>query len=204
MLDDWCSLHSPDHPLVAMKNHIPTKPPITLNIHGISVSQCTVSAIAAIALEQRNIASLARQDSGSCISGSNGLKSLRDQIILRDLSKDVRAAELLRENIILETKNRLLSLTSLCDTLRTKCLTDNRTCLKIPELLLLLKSELFLTRKELTLRVEILEKIVPEFITVVAADNIVPVCTVRLNLHTSYSVVRQKVAEHVLSESQTM
>ena len=129
---------------------------------------------------------------------------MRDQIILRDQTKEIKTAELLREKNILDAKNRILSLPSLCDTLRSKCLMDNRTCLKISELLRLLVSELFLTRSELSQRLDILKSIIPEFLTVVPADNILPVCTVRLNLQTPYSVVRKKVMAYVLKASHAM
>lgn len=201
-LVDWCSVN-PGNRLISPKgNHIPKKPEFPSNIIQPKASQCTVSSVALIALELRNSLDSSRRNLAPIGTGSGNLNSLREKAILRDQIKQIKEAELVKGKSILDVKNRILSLPSLCDALRSKCLTDNRTCLKTTELMKVLTTELFLTHWELAQRLQILTSIIPEFLTVIPADDVVPVSTVRLNLSAPYGIIRKKVIKYVIMESE--
>ena len=193
-LDEWCSLNPGDHVVAARSNYIPDMPAIT---EATKAPMSTASMITLAASEQKKVLPL----NYTATSGSDGLKYLRDQAVIRDQNKDTRAAEQLKEKNSLDLRNRILSLPTLCDALRSRCLADNRLCLRTSELMHILVSELFLTRQELAQRLSLLSGIIPEFITLVPADDIVPVSTVRLNLQAPYGIVRRKVISYIASVS---
>ena len=184
-----------------VSNHIPLKPDIPSTVVETKAGRCTVSLVASIALNLRNSVDLQRRSLAPMGTGSENLISLREKAILRDQTRQVKEYELSKEKSSLDLRNRILSLPSLCDALRSKCLTANRTCIKTSELMRHLVSELFLTHWELAQRLQILSSIIPEFLTLVPADLIIPVPTVRLNLSAPYGIVRKKVTTYVASES---
>ena len=179
---------------------IPAKPIIATKIEAISkTSKCTVRSLAHEASARRKDIETANRPLSS--NGVDNLETLRERAIMRDKTKDLRAIEELKAKKELDTKNRFSSLPSLCDALRSKCLANNRTCMKTSELMKHLIAELFLTQKELTQRLSILTGIIPEFITMIPADDLVPVSTVRLNLQVPYGAIRKKVLSYVISVS---
>ena len=183
-------------------NHIPPKPELPSTIVQTKAARCTVSSVASIALNLRNSLDLKRRNVAPLGTGSENLISLREKAILRDQTRQVKEDELSKEKSCLDLRSRIISLPSLCDALRSICLAANRTCIKTSELITHLVSELFLTPWELAQRLQILSSIIPEFLTLVPADLIVPVSTVRLNLSAPYGIVRKKVTTYVAMESE--
>lgn len=127
------------------------------------------------------------------------MKLLREKAMMKDKLKEIHAKELEKQKKITDLKNRVISLPSLCDALRSKCLSTNRTSIKKSDLLNMMTTELNLNQRELSERLLMLSQIVPEFITIVPADNIVPISTFRINLSTLYKEVKNKVTTYVSS-----
>jgi hypothetical protein len=197
---EWSLLNPGDQPFVVLASCIPAKPIVSTKVESINrTSKVVLKSLAHEASERRKDIETANKPLGT--NGIDNLEKLRERAIMRDKTKDLRAIEELQAKKILDTKNRFLSLPSLCDALRSKCLANNRTCIKTSDLMRHLITELFLTQKELSQRLSILTGIIPEFITVVPADDLVPVSTVRLNLQVPYGLVRKKVLSYVLSVS---
>lgn len=197
---EWSLLNHGDHPFVVLASCIPAKPIISTKVESINKSSKVIlKSIAHEASERRKDIVTVNKLLGT--NGVDNLEKLRERAIMRDRTKDLRATEELQAKKELDLKNRFLSLPSLCDALRSKCLANNRTCIKTSDLMRHLITELFLTQKELSQRLSILTGIIPEFITVIPADDLVPVSTVRLNLQAPYGIVRKKVLSYVLSVS---
>lgn len=189
--EEWCLASNGESPVAIKASLIPPKPDELQNSVVKKTSTHSVTVVASRALERRNIAELEKQ--AGCVSGVENLSRLREIAITRDKSKDLRAVEELGEKLKLESKNRVASLPSLCDVLRSKCLVANKTRTKTSVLMQHLVSELSLTKKELLLRLHILADVVPEFLIFIPADHIVPVSTIQLNLQAPYGAVRKKI-----------
>jgi hypothetical protein len=197
---EWSQLNPGDQPFVVRASCIPAKPIISTKVESVNrTSKLFLKSLAHEASERRKDIETAKKPLGT--NGIDNLEKLRERAIMRDKTKDLREIEELQAKKVLDTKNRFLSLPSLCDALRSKCLANNRTCIKTSDLMRHLITELFLTQKELSQRLSILTGIIPEFITVVPADDLVPVSTVKLNLQVPYGLVRKKVLSYVVSVS---
>ena len=189
--EEWCSASNGESPVATKASLIPPKPDGLQKSVIKKTSTHSVTVIASMALERRNAAQLDKQS--GCVCGVENLSRLREIAITRDKSKELRAVEELGEKLNLESKNRVASLPSLCDALRSKCLVGNKSRTKTSVLMQHLVSELFLTKKELLSRLHILAEVVPEFLLFIPADHIVPVSTVQLNLQAPYGEVRKKI-----------
>lgn len=189
--EEWCLVSNGESPVAIKASLIPPKPDGLQNSVMKKASTHSVTVIASMALERRNAAHLEKQP--ECVSGVENLSRLREIAITRDKSKELRAVEELEEKLKLESKNRVASLPSLCDALRSKCLVANKSRTKTSVLMQHLVSELFLTKKELLSRLHILAEVVPEFLLFIPADHIVPVSTIQLNLQAPYGEVRKKI-----------
>lgn len=193
----WCLANHGQSFVVVCTSLIPPKPDGIQNSMVKKNPKHSVTVLASMASERRNIAEVENQARGG--SGVDNLCRLREMAILRDQSKELRAVQELEARVKIESKNRILSLPSLCDALRSKCLSANRTHIKTSELVQHLISELSVTKKELLLRLHIIVDVVPEFLTLIPADHIVPVSTVQLHLHVPYGAVRKKVLAYISS-----
>jgi hypothetical protein len=191
----WCLANHGQSRVVVCTSFIPPKPDVLKNSMVKKTPKHSVTVLASMASERRNIAEEENQVRGG--SGVDNLSRLREMAILRDQSKELRAVQELEARVKIESRNRILSLPSLCDALRSKCLSANRTHIKTSELVQHLISELSLTKKELLLRLHIIVDVVPEFLTLIPADHIVPVSTVQLHLHVPYGAVRKKVLAYI-------
>lgn len=194
-MDEWCLLHPNDQRIVAKLTSIPPKPQNQMdNLR----NTCAVSRIALLAEEERH----SLEDSQKTNSLSTGMVSLNESKLLaekRYCNKDLLALQLLNEQNMVTLKNRVVSLPSLCDALRSKCMSTNRTCMKTSDLMHIMTAELFLTKKELMTRLCLLTGIIPEFITILPGDDIVAVSVIRLNLQANYSLIRKKIITYVNS-----
>ena len=195
--EEWCLTNHGDPSAAGNANLIPPKPDGLQHSIVKKATTHSVTLLASLALERRNIAEVENQPRVG--SGVDNLSRLREMAIMRDKSKDLRAIEELEAKVKIESRNRTLSLSSLCDALRSKCLAANRTRIKTSELMQHLTSELSLTKTELLLRLHILADVVPEFLTFVPGDHIVPVSTVQLHLQAPYGAVRKKIVEYISS-----
>lgn len=194
-LDEWCLLNPNDQRIVAKLTSIPPKPQ---NRMDILRNTCAVSKIALLAEEERHNLEVGQKIN----SLSTGMVSLNESKLLaekRYCSKDLLALQLLNQQNMVTLKNRIVSLPSLCDALRSKCMSSNRTCMKTSDLMQIMTAELFLTKKELMNRLCLLTGIIPEFITILPGDDIVAVSVIRLNLQANYSLIRKKIISHVNS-----
>jgi hypothetical protein len=193
-IDEWCFLHPNDSKIVATFTSIPPKP--QNQIENLRKGIC-VSKIALIAEEERHSLEVHKTH-----SSSTGLASLNESKLLaekRFCNKDLLALQLLNQQNIITLKNRILSLPSLCDALRSKCMNANRTSMKTNDLMQTMTSELFLTKKELMNRLCLLTSIIPEFITILPGDDIVAFSVIRLNLQANYGLIRKKIRTYVNS-----
>jgi hypothetical protein len=190
-IDEWCLLHPNDSKIVATFTSIPPKP--HNQIENLRKGMC-VSKIALLAEEERH--SLERHSSSTGLASLNESKLLAEK---RFCNKDILAMQLLNQQNVITLKNRIASLPSLCDALRSKCMNANRTSMKTSDLMQTMTSELFLTKKELMNRLCLLTGIIPEFITILPRDDIVAFSVIRLNLQANYGLIRKKIITYVNS-----
>lgn len=177
-----------------MKSSIPPRPSLISKLAVSKDSRMATSFLAPIIEKVRNESNPSNDDAS--MTGMESLLQLREKAFMRDKSRDLRAAEEMELKKIHDTKERIASLPTLCDALRSKCLGENRTCVKTSELIRNLISELCLSQIELSQRLLMISEIVPEFITVIPADDVVSTSTIRLNLRAPYAPIRRKVIDY--------
>jgi len=159
----------------------------------------TVTSIASIALAKRNSTTAGHEH--ELTGGLDGLRHLAEQ---RERMKKETESAKLKEKADANMRSRLASLCVVCDALRSKFLTSNRSSLKTAELLHKLSAELSILPRELAARVQLVAAVVPELITVVHPDNVVPYSVVRFNMQALYATARKKLAQYVTSTLATM
>ena len=194
MLDSWSKSHPGEKLVTVGKTSLPSKPRL-IATSSASKDGRTVSSFLAQNPRLVRHESVPSNDVIS-MTGMDNLAQLREKASLRDKSRDLRIAEETKLKEKADTKERLSSLPTVCDALRSKCLGDKRTRVKTAELIRHLMSELSLTPSELSQRLSIISAVVPEFITVIPADDVVGSSTVQLDLKAPYGPIRKKVIEY--------
>lgn len=163
-----------------------------------SNNRCTVSFVANIAFTKRQID--AKDVLEPQLDADNGFIALRENAGKKDGNKESKELEIAKEKKRIDYNNRVVSLPSLCDAIRSKCLNSNKSCMKTSDFIDALSRELLLkniNRKELNERTQLLAKIAPEFISIIPADKKVPYSTMRVNLKTPVDSIKKKLARFV-------
>lgn len=195
MLDGWSKLHPGEGLVTVKKTSFPPKPNLLLT----SVTSKSARTVSSFLAEVPRLVRIVSEPAYNVVgmTGMESLAQLREKASQRDKSKDVRVAAEMELKKRADAKERMASLPTLCDALRSKCLGENRTRVKTAELIRHLISELSLTPSELSQRLSMISAIVPEFIKVIPADDVVGSSTVQLDLKAPYGSIRRKVIEHI-------
>ena len=207
-LDEWYQKRSDDHTssyvIHPSTTHIPPVPELTgaamppASTAGGKVPT-TATTIASIALAKRNSSTAGHEN--ELAGGLDGLRHLAEE---RERMKEQTESAKQKEKADAEMRSRLASLCAVCDALRSKFLNSNRSSLKTAELLHKLSAELSVLPRELAARLQLVAAVVPELITVIHPDNIVPYSVVRFNMQAPYAAARKKLAQYATSTLVTL
>jgi len=178
-------------------NVFPPKPDVNVNTNN---QQTEALALAKIAKERkRKLLTIADEElkeidndgtSGGTTSGLDNIRKLAEKRQKTQQDNDEK------KNIdkkAIEMNTRMKSLPSICDALRSLCISSSRNIRPMNELINTLAPDLRLQSKEFHQRLLLLHDVAPEFINILPPDNIVNVTTVRINLDCPYGQVREKI-----------
>jgi hypothetical protein len=170
----------------------PPKPDVSTNFN---TKQTEALALAKIAKDKkRKLLTIADEELKEIENvGTSGLDSIRQLAEKRQKAQVENDEKKNADNKLLERNTRIKSLPSICDALRSLCISTSRNIRPMKELVNTLASDFRLQPKELHQRLKLLHDVAPEFINILPADNIVNITTVRINLDCPYGQVRDKI-----------
>jgi hypothetical protein len=154
---------------------------------------CTAAALALLAAERRR--SSIAQDS-ELLTGLGGMDALRGLAEKRERNKDSFSFDKQKEKSDGELRSRLRSICTMCDALRSRNLSGKRSSNRTSEVVKMMCEQLSLPQTELLARLQLLADVVPEFLTIIQPDNVVPYSVIRLNMQAPYSQVRKKLSQY--------
>jgi hypothetical protein len=153
---------------------------------------------------------LTRNSSSSSISSSSSKVADMDELRRRTVDSAAeaqrRAVLLVQEHARSAATQRINSLPAVCDTLRLHWLSKGggggriarrSSAMMTHEVLNDLAPSLATSQSELLVRLQIIARELPEFLTLFPADDVVQVPTVQVNLHAPYADVRSKACRFV-------
>jgi len=158
-------------------------------------SLCQFSSAERQDLQSRNLAGPAavERPTNGASSSVGGIAQLRLEAIERERASKLREEQIHRDRQKAANTALLKALLPLCDSLRSLALSRNkRSTFVSTELIRDLVLSLRVSEEELKIRLAKAAAELPEFLTLLPADDRVPVDTVKINLLVEYAEVRRK------------
>ena len=126
---------------------------------------------------------------------ANETVNLHDLAIARGKLKMVEDEQYQKKRRYDIKLERIRSLTSLCDVLRTAARAKGRTIFPLKDCMDRYTLQFNITKSEFSTRLKLINDVVPEFLCVIPTNQRVPVDTLRINLDAPYATVRSKLSD---------
>ena len=126
---------------------------------------------------------------------ANETVNLHDLAIARGKLKMIEDEQYQKQRRYDIKLERVRSLTSLCDVLRTAARAKGRIVFPLKECIDQYTLQFNITKSEFSTRLKLINDAVPEFLCIIPTNQRVPVDTLRINLDAPYATVRAKLSD---------
>ncbi len=125
----------------------------------------------------------------------NDAVNLHDMAIARGKLRVIEDEQYRKQRCYDLKLERVRSLTSLCDVLRTAARSKGRTVFPLKDCVDQYTLQFNVTKTEFSARLQLVNQVAPEFLCIIPMNHHVPVDTLRINLDAPYSHVRAKLSD---------